>query len=305
MKIAESVRELIGDTPLLKLNSISGSCEVVAKCEFMNPLGSIKDRVALNVLQKGIERGEVVEDTVIIEATSGNTGIALSGITASLGLRMIVVMPESMSKERKNIVKYFDSNLVLTPAEEGMRGAVEKAKDIHRNHPNSFLVSQFTNMDNPNTHRETTAEEIFRDTDGKIDILVLGVGTGGTITGVGETLKKKIPNLKIVAVEPDQSAVLSGENMNPHGIQGIGAGFIPEVLNSQIFDEVIRVTDDEAITVARELAFKEGLLVGISSGANIFASKVVANRKENGGKRIVTILNDTGERYLSTELFDN
>jgi cysteine synthase A len=304
MKIAGSIRELIGETPIVRLDSISSDAEVVAKCEFMNPLGSIKDRVALNVITKAIERGEINSDTVIVEATSGNTGIALASITASLGLKMIVVMPESMSKERKNLIKFFDSNLVLTPANEGMKGAVAKAQDIHKNNPNSFMVSQFMREDNPNTHRETTAKEILRDTDGKIDIFVVGVGSGGSITGIGETLKKEIPNLKIVAVEPEESAILSGEEPSPHKIQGIGAGFIPKILNRKIFDEVIKIKGDEAIKMARQLAYRDGLLVGISSGANVLASEILAQRKENKGKRILTILNDTGERYLSTELFE-
>jgi cysteine synthase A len=304
MKIAGSIRELIGETPIVRLDSISSDAEVVAKCEFMNPLGSIKDRVALNVITKAIERGEINSDTVIVEATSGNTGIALASITASLGLKMIVVMPESMSKERKNLIKFFDSNLVLTPASEGMTGAVAKAQDIHKNNPNSFMVSQFMREDNPNTHRETTAKEILRDTDGKIDIFVVGVGSGGSITGIGETLKKEIPNLKIVAVEPEESAILSGEEPSPHKIQGIGAGFIPKILNRKIFDEVIKIKGDEAIKMARQLAYRDGLLVGISSGANVLASEILAQRKENKGKRILTILNDTGERYLSTELFE-
>ncbi|EJF06214.1 cysteine synthase A [Thiovulum sp. ES] len=304
MKIAGSIRELIGETPIVRLDSISSNAEVVAKCEFMNPLGSIKDRVALNVIMKAIERGEINSDTVVIEATSGNTGIALASITASLGLKMIVVMPESMSKERKNLIKFFDSNLVLTPASEGMTGAVAKAEDIRKNNPNSFIVSQFMREDNPNTHRETTAKEILRDTDGKIDIFVVGVGSGGSITGIGETLKKEIPNLKIVAVEPEESAILSGEEASPHKIQGIGAGFIPKILNRDIFDEVLQIKGDDAIKMARKLAYKDGFLVGISSGANVLASQILAQRRENKGKRILTILNDTGERYLSTELFE-
>jgi cysteine synthase A len=305
MKIANSIRELIGNTPIVKLNSFSENAEIVAKCEFMNPIGSIKDRIALNILSGAMERGEIDENTVIIEATSGNTGIALASITASMGLKMIVVMSESMSKERQDLIKYFGANLVLTPAKEGTKGAVQKANEIHKNSPNSFLTSQFRNPDNPDIHRKTTAEEILRDTDGEIDIFVVGVGTGGTITGVGEVLKERVPNIKIVAVEPEESAVISGEDASPHKIQGIGAGFIPKVLNREVFDEVIKVKGDDAIATAKKLAIGEGLLVGISSGANVLASQILANRPENRGKRIVTTLNDTGERYISTELFDD
>ncbi len=296
-KIVNNIRELIGNTPLIKLDNFSG---VIAKCEFLNPIGSIKDRVAFNILQQGIKRGEINSDTLIIEATSGNTGIALASIGASLKLQVVIVMPESMSLERRALIQHFGAKLILTPANLGMAGAVEKAEEIAKENPNSFLTSQFSNQDNPNSHI-VTAKEIWQGTNGQIDVFVAGVGTGGTISGVGKYLKNKNPNIRVIAVEPLNSNILSGGLANSHGIQGIGAGFIPKNLDKEIFDEVITVSDEDAITTAKELAKQEGLLVGISSGANIFASQIVAKRDKN--KMVVTTLNDTGERYLSTPLF--
>ena len=297
LKIVDSIQELIGNTPLIRLQRFGG---VLAKCEFLNPIGSIKDRIALNILKKGIERGEIDSDTLIIEATSGNTGIALASLGASLGLKIVIVMPESMSFERRVLIQHFGAELVLTPANLGMAGAVEKAKEIAKENPNSFLTSQFSNRDNPDSHIQT-AKEIWEQTDGKVDIFVAGVGTGGTISGVGKYLKERNPNIRIVGVEPSNSNILSGGSAGSHEIQGIGAGFIPENLDRDILDEVVAVSDEDAIRTAKELAKQEGLLVGISSGANIFASKMVANRDRT--KTVVTTLNDTGERYISTPLF--
>ncbi|HIC10068.1 MAG TPA: cysteine synthase A [Campylobacterales bacterium] len=296
-KIVDSIQELIGNTPLIRLQRFGG---VLAKCEFLNPIGSIKDRIALNILKKGIERGEIDSNTLIIEATSGNTGIALASLGASLGLKIVIVMPESMSLERRVLIQHFGAELVLTPANLGMAGAVEKAKELAKENPNSFLTSQFSNPDNPESHIQT-AQEIWEQTDGKVDIFVAGVGTGGTISGVGRYLKKRNPNIRIVGVEPSNSNILSGGSAGSHEIQGIGAGFIPENLDRDILDEVVAVSDEDAIRTAKELAKQEGLLVGISSGANLFASKIVADRDRT--KTVVTTLNDTGERYISTPLF--
>jgi cysteine synthase A len=303
MGIANSIRDLIGNTPMVKIESLSKDCEIVAKCEFQNPLGSIKDRVALNIVEEALERGDIDRDSTLIEATSGNTGIGLAGVCASLGIKLIIVMPESMSLERRALMSHFGAELVLTPKSIGMGGAVEKAKELQKEIKNSFLTSQFCNGDNPDAHYKNTAEEIWRDCDGEIDIFVAGVGTGGTISGVGRFLKEKNQNIKVIAVEPLQSAVISGESASPHKIQGIGAGFIPENLNRDIVDEVLRVDDTLSLQTARDIAKSEGLLVGISSGANLLASKIISERAENRGKRVVTTLNDTGERYISTELF--
>ncbi len=303
MRFFNSVRDLVGDTPLVKIHTFGDNSEIFGKCEFMNPLSSIKDRVALNILKNGIERRDIDSNTLIIEATSGNTGIGLSAIGASLGLKVAIVMPDSMSIERIALMKQFGAKVILTPAKLGMAGAVAEAEKLAEENPNSFLTSQFSNSDNPEAHETTTAEEIWRDTDGKIDIFLSAVGTGGTLSGVGKYLKERNPNIQIIAVEPESSPVLSGGTPAPHKIQGIGAGFIPDNLNRDIYDEVITVSDSDALQTARELAQKEGLLVGISSGANIYASKVVGEREENQGKVIVTTLNDTGERYISTELF--
>jgi len=302
MKISENIQGLIGNTPLIKIKSHSN---ILAKCEFLNPLGSIKDRVALNILQNALKRGEINQKTLVIEATSGNTGIALAGIGASLNLQIVIVMPESMSIERRKIMTFFGAKLVLTPAKNGMNGAIQKAEQIAKEHSNSFLTSQFKNSDNPDVHFQTTAQEILNDTDGQVDIFVVGVGTGGTLSGVGKSLKKANPNIQVIAVEPENSAVISGGNPSPHQIQGIGAGFIPTNLDLKIIDEVIKVSAENSIKTSRDLAKTDGLLVGISSGANIYASQIIANRPENKNKIIVTTLNDTGERYISTNLFEN
>lgn len=301
MKVANTLTDLIGNTPMINLKRFSN---VIGKCEFMNPLSSVKDRVGMNIILKALDRGLIDRNTVLIESTSGNTGIGLSAVAASLGLKMIIIMPDSMSLERRALMKAFGSELVLTPAKEGMKGAIKKAEELHSEIENSYLTKQFENIDNPEIHTQTTADEIWSDTEGKVDIFVAGVGTGGTLSGVGRELKKRNPNIKIIAVEPMESAVISGENPSPHKIQGIGAGFIPKNLDLTVIDEVIKVSSDEACETARQLAKKEGLLVGVSSGANVIASQKVKNRKENIDKVVVTVLNDTGERYLSTDLFN-
>jgi len=303
LKFVNSIRDLIGNTPLIKLGS-KESTIILAKCEFLNPLSSIKDRVALNILEKAINNGNIDRETLIIEATSGNTGIALSAIGASLNLKIAIVMPESMSLERRSLMTHFGAKLILTPAEKGMNGAIQKAQEIAKNNSNSFLTSQFSNSDNPNIHFKETAEEIWKDTDGKIDVFIAGIGTGGTLSGVGKFLKEKNSDIKIIAIEPESSAILSGNSPSPHQIQGIGAGFIPDNLNISIFDEVVKVSDKNALETARNLAKTDGLLVGISSGANVFVANLVANRPQNKDKVIVTVLNDTGERYISTNLFE-
>lgn len=304
MKIAANITELIGNTPLVKLKFEENETILLGKCEFMNPSGSVKDRIGCNMILQAIKRGEITHESVIVEPTSGNTGIALASVAANLGLKLILTMPSSMSLERRRILVALGAKIVLTEPEKGMVGAVERALELSQTLPNAVLLQQFNNPDNSEIHRGTTAEEIWRDTNGKVDIFVSAVGTGGTITGVGEVLKRNNPNIQVIAVEPDTSPVLSGEPAGAHKIQGIGAGFIPQILNTKIYDEIIRIKNEEAIDTSREIAKREGLLVGISAGANVAAARKVAARPENKGKIIVTILCDTGERYLSTELYE-
>ncbi|MFP3154308.1 cysteine synthase A [Lachnospiraceae bacterium ZAX-1] len=304
-RIAKNLTELIGHTPLLELHGFSegNKTRVVAKLESFNPTSSVKDRIGYALIKAAEEKGCINKDTVLIEPTSGNTGIALAFVAASKKYRLILTMPETMTVERRNLLAALGAEIVLTPGEKGMKGAITKANELAASMTNAYIPGQFVNQANPQIHRLTTAVEIWDDTDGEVDFFVAGVGTGGTITGVGEVLKARKPSVKIVAVEPDGSAVLSGEKSGAHKIQGIGAGFVPDVLNRDIVDEVVRVKNEDAFKAARELAREEGLLVGISSGAAAVAAKVIANRPENAGKLIVVLLPDTGERYLSTTLF--
>ncbi|WP_309499502.1 cysteine synthase A [Sulfurovum sp.] len=305
--IANNIEELIGNTPLVKINSLSNETgtTILGKCEFMNPTSSVKDRIAFNMINEALKSGEINKDTTIIEPTSGNTGIGLAAICAAKGLKLILTMPESMSIERRKILTHLGAKLVLTPAVEGMSGAISKASSLEKELENAKVLQQFNNPNNPDIHRKTTAPEILKDTEGNIDIFVASVGTGGTLTGTAEVLKAHIPRLQTIAVEPSNSPVLGGGKAGAHKIQGIGAGFIPEILNTEIYDEVLAVSDEASFAMAQKIAKTEGLLVGISAGANLHAAYIIASRPENKGKTIVTILCDTAERYLSTELFDN
>jgi cysteine synthase A len=305
MKIANNVTELIGNTPLVRLNHITreANAQIIAKLEFYSPAHSVKDRIGAAMIDAAEKAGKIKKDTVILEPTSGNTGIALAMVCAARGYKCVLTMPETMSKERRMLLRAYGAELILTPGPEGMGGAIRKAEELAASNPKYFIPQQFKNPANPEVHRRTTAEEIWRDTDGNVDFLVAGVGTGGTITGVGEVIKERKPSFQVVAVEPDASPVLSGGAKGPHKIQGIGAGFVPDVLNVKVFDEIIRVKDDDAMETARRMAKEEGLLVGISSGAATWAAMKVANRQENSGKLIVVIIPSFGERYLSTPLF--
>jgi len=307
MKIAANVTELIGGTPLVFLNSLSEQtgATIVGKLESFNPGGSVKDRIGLSMIEAAESQGLISRGkTTIIEPTSGNTGVALAMVAAALGYRVVLTMPESFSLERRTLLRAYGAELVLTPAADGMRGAVDRARELAAGDPSAFIPQQFENPANPQAHRETTAEEIWRDTDGRVDAFVAAVGTGGTVTGVGQALKAHNPAIQVIAAEPDESPVLSGGRPGMHRIQGIGAGFVPDVLDTAVLDEIIRVPGDQAFVVARDLARIEGLLVGISAGANVWAAAEVARRPENRGRLIVTILCDTGERYLSTPLYN-
>ena len=306
-KIFTSIDQLIGHTPLLELSRIEKrfdlKAKIFAKLEYFNPAGSVKDRIAKSMLDDAEKNGTLTPNSVIIEPTSGNTGIGLASVAAARGYRIIIVMPETMSIERRKLMKAYGAELVLTEGSKGMKGAIEKASELANEIPESFIAGQFVNPSNPKIHRETTGVEIWNDTDGKVDIFVAGVGTGGTVTGVGEYLKSKNPNIKVVAVEPQTSAVLSTGVAGPHKIQGIGAGFVPEVLNTKIYDEIIPVSNEDAFATGRRIGRSEGVLVGISSGAAAYAAITLAKRPENKGKNIVVLLPDTGDRYLSTPLF--
>ena len=306
-KIYKTADELIGKTPLLELSHIEDEykleANIIAKVEYFNPAGSVKDRIAKKMIDEAIKEVKINKDTVLIEPTSGNTGIGLASVAAAKGLKLIVTMPETMSVERRNIIKAYGAEIVLTEGAKGMKGAIEKANELAKEYPNSFIPGQFDNPNNPKVHFETTGPEIYEDTDGKVDIFVAGVGTGGTITGVGAYLKSKNKDIKVVAVEPESSPVLSEGKSGPHKIQGIGAGFVPKVLDTSIYDEIIRVSNEDAFATGKLIGKKEGILVGISSGAAVFAAIELAKKEENKGKNIVVLLPDTGDRYLSIPMF--
>ncbi len=305
-RIADNITGLVGNTPLVYLKNFNKEtkAKIAAKLESFNPLSSVKDRLGLALIEDGEKKGKINKDTIVIEPTSGNTGVGLAFVCAARGYKLMLTMPETMSVERRKLLKIFGAELVLTPGDKGMKGAIEEAERLCKKNKNSFMPQQFNNPANVEIHKKTTAEEIWNDTDGKVDIVIAGVGTGGTITGIAEVLKKKKPSVKIIAVEPVDSPVLSGGKPGPHKIQGIGAGFIPGIMNMKLMDEVVKVKNEDAGETARELAKKEGVLAGISSGAALWAALEVANREENAGKLIVVILPDTGERYLSTWLFE-
>jgi len=305
MRVANDVTQLVGNTPLVRLRRVTQGAvaDVVAKLEFYGPAHSVKDRIGVSMIDAAEKAGKIKPDTIILEPTSGNTGIALAFVCAARGYKLVLTMPDTMSRERRVLLKAYGAELILTPGSEGMPGAIRRAEELAAGDPRYFIPQQFKNPANPEIHRKTTAEEIWRDTDGKADILVAGIGTGGTITGIGEIIKARKPSFRCVAVEPDASPVLSGGQKGPHAIQGIGAGFVPEVLNTQVYDEIVRVKNDDAFSTARRAAREEGLLVGISSGAAIWAAVEVARREESAGKLIVVIIPSFGERYLSTALF--
>jgi cysteine synthase A len=305
--IAQDITKTIGNTPLVRLNRVTDGAKatVLAKLESCNPCSSVKDRIGVSMIDAAEKAGLLTEGGTIIEPTSGNTGIALAFVCAARGYRLIITMPETMSLERRKLLKFFGAEIVLTPGPLGMRGAIQRAEELARETPGTFMPQQFKNPANPDAHRRATAEEIWRDTDGNVDVLVAGVGTGGTITGVGEVFKKRKPGFRVIAVEPADSPVLSGGKPGPHAIQGIGAGFVPDILNMSVIDEILTVSKEDAFAMARRLAREEGILAGISAGANVWAAVQVARKPENAGKVIVTVICDTGERYLSTPLFDD
>ena len=305
-RLCKDITEAIGHTPLVRLNRVTDGvgAEIYAKCEFFNPLSSVKDRIGVSMIDAAEAAGRVDADTVIVEPTSGNTGIALAFVCAARGYRLVLTMPDSMSIERRKLLRFLGAELVLTPAAEGMTGAIRKAEDLARQYPKVFIPQQFQNPANPDVHRRTTANEIWDDTDGRVDVLISGVGTGGTITGVGEIIKARKPSFRVVAVEPRSSAVLSGGQPGRHGIQGIGAGFVPAILNTRIIDEIVTVTDDDALATARRVGREEGIPCGISSGAAVWAALQVGRREENAGKMIVVVLPSSAERYLSTALVE-
>ncbi|WP_186429205.1 cysteine synthase A [Clostridium sp. BSD9I1] len=307
-KVYNNLTELIGNTPLVRVDKFKEKYNlkgnIIAKVEYFNPAGSVKDRIAFAMLEEAEKQGLLNKDSIIIEPTSGNTGVGLAFAATVKGYKLILTMPDTMSVERRNLLKAYGAELVLTPGAEGMKGAIKKAEEIAAENNNSFIPQQFENKANPKIHKLTTAKEIWEDTEGQVDIFIAGVGTGGTITGVSEYLKEKNPNVKIVAVEPEASAVLSGEKPGPHKIQGIGAGFIPSILNAEVIDEIVRVTNEDALKTTKEASYLEGMLVGISSGAALYAAKIIAEREENKDKNIVVLLPDTGARYLSMGIFD-